>query len=228
MEHLFQYTYQQKMKKSKIKVAIVDDHQIIIDGLVALLSKHEEIQIVLSSNSAATMLELLASNEVDILLTDVMMPGMSGIELAKAARKLYPGLKIIALSMTGQAQTVHEMIEDSDICGYLLKQTNANELAAAIQKVYEGGIYFQEDILKELEKMSTENKIVSKVHITNREKQLIALIEKDLSNKEIAAELNISLLTVETHRKNIFRKTGAGTALSLVKWAFENKILTRQ
>jgi len=216
------------MKKDKIKVAIVDDHQIIIDGLMSLLSNHEEIQIVLSSNSGAAMLELLADNKVDILLTDVMMPGMSGIELAKTARKLYPGLKIIVLSMNGQAQTVSEMIEDSDISGYLLKQTNANELAAAIKKVYNGGIYFQEDILKDLENMHTQNISVPKVHITKRECQLIALIENDLSSKQIAEALNISLLTVETHRKNILRKTGVGNTLSLVKWAYKNKILTRQ
>lgn len=216
------------MKNAKIQVAIVDDHQIIIDGLISLLSNHEEIQVVLSSNSAAAMLQLLATNKVDILLTDVMMPGMSGIELAKIAHKLYPALKIIALSMTGQAQTVSEMIEDSEISGYLLKQSNANELATAIQKVFDGGIYFQEDILKELESINTQNLPVRRVHITKRECQVIALIENDLSNKQIAEALSISLLTVETHRKNILRKTGAGNTLSLVKWAYKNNILSRQ
>ena len=216
------------MKNAKIQVAIVDDHQIIIDGLISLLSNHEEIQVVLSSNSAAAMLQLLATNKVDILLTDVMMPGMSGIELAKTAHKLYPALKIIALSMTGQAQTVSEMIEDSEIAGYLLKQSNAKELATAIQKVFDGGIYFQEDILKELESINTQNLPVRRVHITKRECQVIALIENDLSNKQIAEALSISLLTVETHRKNILRKTGAGNTLSLVKWAYKNNILSRQ
>ena len=216
------------MKNAKIQVAIVDDHQIIIDGLISLLSNHEEIQVVLSSNSAAAMLQLLATNKVDILLTDVMMPDMSGIELAKIAHKLYPALKIIALSMTGQAQTVSEMIEDSEISGYLLKQSNANELATAIQKVFDGGIYFQEDILKELESINTQNLPVRRVHITKRECQVIALIENDLSNKQIAEALSISLLTVETHRKNILRKTGAGNTLSLVKWAYKNNILSRQ
>lgn len=216
------------MKNAKIQVAIVDDHQIIIDGLISLLSNHEEIQVVLSSNSAAAMLQLLATNKVDILLTDVMMPGMSGIELAKIAHKLYPALKIIALSMTGQAQTISEMIEDSEISGYLLKQSNANELATAIQKVFDGGIYFQEDILKELESINTQNLPVRRVHITKRECQVIALIENDLSNKQIAEALSISLLTVETHRKNILRKTGAGNTLSLVKWAYKNNILSRQ
>ena len=150
---------------------------------------------------------------------------MTGQQLAKQVKEKFPAIKIIALSMSGQGNVVQEMIDDADISGYLLKQTNAAELAGAITKVFNGGIYFQEDVLKELENYSNIQKEVSSVHITNREKQLIELIEKDLSNKEIAEALCISPLTVETHRKNIFRKTGATNALSLVKWAYEHKIL---
>lgn len=208
-----------------INIAIVDDHQIIVEGLLAFLSKHDHIKVVASSNNAIDMLDLLDKQPIDILLTDVMMPGMNGIELAKEVRRLYPKVKIIALSMTGEAQTVSNMIENSDIAGYLLKQTSAAEMAMAIEKVYAGGIYFQESILKDLEDFSTQKKTVSNIHITNREKQLIGLIEKNYSNKEIATAFNISLHTVETHRKNILRKTGASNVLSLVKWAYENKIL---
>lgn len=180
---------------TKIRIAIVDDHQIIIDGLVSLLNKYEQFHIQATANSALQMLELLEQQPIDILLTDVMMPGMSGNELAKKVKQLYPSVKIIALSMSGQAQTVSNMIEDADIAGYLLKQTNATELATAIEKVFAGGIFFQEDVLQELEKMETARTTTTAVKITNRERQLIGLIEKDLSNKEIAAALNISLHT---------------------------------
>ena len=213
------------MKEEKIKIAIADDHQIIIDGLISLLKQHASIEIVITANDGEAMLALLQQHTVDILLTDVMMPGMTGQQLAKQVKEKFPAIKIIALSMSGQGNVVQEMIDDADISGYLLKQTNAAELAGAITKVFNGGIYFQEDVLKELENYSNIQKEVSSVHITNREKQLIALIEKDLSNKEIAEALCISPLTVETHRKNIFRKTGATNALSLVKWAYEHKIL---
>lgn len=213
------------MKKNKIHIAIADDHQIIIDGLVALLKNHPNLKIVTSANSGEEILQLIPKFEIDILLTDVMMPVMSGHELAKLVSRQYPGIKIIALSMSGQGQVVHDMIEDADISGYLLKQTNATELAAAIEKVYEGGLYFHPEVLQELEKLSNQKKEVSKVNITNREKQLIALIENEYSNKQIAEELNISLLTVETHRKNILRKTGTSNVLSLVKWAYENGVL---
>jgi two-component system, NarL family, nitrate/nitrite response regulator NarL len=206
------------MKEEKIHIAIVDDHQIIIDGLIALLKNHPAIEVVCTANEGAAMIELLGKNKIDILLTDVMMPGMNGRELAKAVKQKFPSARIIALSMSGQGDIVEAMISEADIAGYLLKQTSAAELAEAISKVQKGGIYFQEGVLKELET----------VHITNRERQLIALIEKDFSNKQIAAELNISPLTVETHRKNIFRKTGTNNALSLVKWAYEHKVLSRE
>ena len=215
------------MREEKIKIAIVDDHQIIIDGLISLLKQHASIEIVITANDGEAMLALLQQHTVDILLTDVMMPGMTGQQLAKQVKEKFPAIKIIALSMSGQGNVVQEMIDDADISGYLLKQTNAAELAGAITKVFNGGIYFQEDVLKELENYSNIQKEVSSVHITNREKQLIALIEKDLTNKEIAEALCISPLTVETHRKNIFRKTGATNALSLVKWAYEHKILNK-
>src|SRR5690606_13847261 len=131
-------------------------------------------------------------------------------------------IKIIALSMSGQADTVSNMINDADIAGYLLKQTGAAELAAAIEKVHAGGIYFQDEVLKELESFDNEKLRTSPVNITQREKQLIELIEKDYSSKEIATALKISLRTVETHRKNIMRKTVTGYVMSLVKWAYEN------
>jgi DNA-binding NarL/FixJ family response regulator len=213
------------MREEKIHIAIVDDHQIIIDGLLALLKQHQQLQVVCTANEGAAMMELLANNNVDILLTDVMMQGMNGRELAKAVKDKFPSIKIIALSMSGQGDIVEAMINEADIAGYLLKQTSAAELAAAITKVYNGGVFFHDDVLKELETQASIRREVETVHITNRERQLIALIEKDLSNKEIAEALSISPLTVETHRKNIFRKTGTNNALSLVKWAYEHKML---
>ena len=213
------------MAQEKINIALVDDHQIIIDGLISLLKKHPSINILHTANNGEVMLQQLKQQPVDILLTDVMMPGMSGQQLAKQVKQQFPAIKIIALSMSGQGDIVEEMINEADIAGYVLKQTNANELAEAISKIYNGGVYFHEDVLKELETQANIRKEVEAVHITNREKQLIALIEKDLTNKEIAEVLTISPLTVETHRKNIFRKTGTNNALSLVKWAYEHKIL---
>jgi two-component system, NarL family, nitrate/nitrite response regulator NarL len=216
------------MQENKIKIAIVDDHQIIIDGLVALLNKHPLLMITATANDGANMLQLLEKTLVDVLLTDVMMPGMNGMQLAKSVKEKFPAIKIIALSMSGQGDTVEAMINDADIAGYILKQTNAEEIANAIIKVHEGGIYFQDEILKQLAIQANIKKDISAAHITQREKQLIALIEKEFTSRDIAQQLSISMHTVETHRKNIFRKTGTNNILSLVKWAYEHKILIKE
>lgn len=207
---------------------MVDDHQIVIDGLTAVLKEEDQLQIIVTANSAKQMLQLLQQNEVDILLSDIVMDDMSGQQLAKEVRQQFPQIKIIALSMSSVGEVVEEMINDADISGYLLKQTGKDELVAAIKKVYTGGIHFQQKILDELEKQSNKRKDINDAHLTIREKEIIILLEKDLSNKQIADALNISVRTVETHRKNILKKTDTNNLLSLLKWAYEHKIIERK
>ena len=134
-------------QNQKIRLAIVDDHQIVIDGLVSVLQQHEALQIVVTANSGNKMLQLLQENEVDILLSDIMMDGMNGQQLSKAVKEQFPQIKIIALSMNNSGEIVDNMINDANIVGYLLKQTSKVELVEAIIKVYNGGQYFQDKIL---------------------------------------------------------------------------------
>ncbi|MEN9570695.1 MAG: hypothetical protein RL172_1926 [Bacteroidota bacterium] len=210
-----------------IKLAIVDDHQIVIEGVMAVMKNDPSLEVVVTATDAQQMLHLLQQHPVDILLTDVMMPGMNGQQLAKAVKQQYPAIKTIALSMSNEGSMVEAMINDADIAGYLLKQTNIAELSFAIKKVYDGGIYFQAAVLDELAQQQQIKKQITDTGLTLREKQLIAQIENGLSNKEIAAALNISIRTVETHRKNIFAKTGCNNPMSLVKWAYEHGILSK-
>ena len=214
--------------QNKIRLGLADDHQIVIDGLLSVMKNHPFLQVVVTANSGTEMLQLLKENKIDVLLTDVMMPNMNGQQLAKAVKQLYPTTKIIALSMSGEATTVEAMINDADISGYLLKQTNIVELANAIEKVYAGGVYFHEIILTELAQQHTLRKQTAEAKLTQRETQIIQLMETDLSNKEIAAHLNISVRTVETHRKNILAKTECNNLLSLVKWAYEHGIISKK
>lgn len=209
-----------------IRLGIADDHQIVIDGLMALLKEKDSIQIVCTANNGNDMLRKLDENKIDILLTDVMMPGMSGLELATAVNQRHPEIKIIALSMNGEGSVVDQLINQAEIAGYLLKQTDVQELTTAIEKVYHGGIYFPDNILLALETQTRAKEQVYDAHLTQREKEIIFLMEKDLSNKQIAEQLDISVRTVETHRKNIFRKTGTNNVLSLVKWAYAHKIIS--
>jgi two-component system, NarL family, nitrate/nitrite response regulator NarL len=210
---------------SKIKVAIVDDHQIVIDGIASLLDGHDNIQIVATTTSSIQMLSLLAEKTVDILLTDIMMPEMNGQQLAKQVRKNFPEIKILALSMSGAGDVVNDMINDADIAGYVLKNIGKQELTHAIEKIARGGIYFGEEVLKELEKFSNVKKDNEEAHLTTREVEIIKLIEKEFSNRDIADALFISERTVETHRKNIFRKTKTGSVIGLIKYAYEHKLI---
>jgi len=213
------------MKPKKIKVAIVDDHQIVIDGITSLLDGHNDISIEATNTSANEMLTVLDNTDIDILLTDIMMPGMTGQELSKEVRKRHPHIKILALSMSGQGHTVNEMINDSDIAGYVLKNIGKQELTHAIEKIANGGIYFSEEVLKELEHFSNVRQQNEDANLTAREVEIIKLIEKEYSNKDIASSLFISERTVETHRKNIFRKTKTNSVIGLIKYAYEHKLI---
>lgn len=213
------------MRNNNIRVAIVDDHQIVIDGIHALLKNEKGIEITASTTSPAKMLELLNVNSADVLITDVYMPEMNGRELAKKVKEKFPQTKILALSMSGQGQTVDAMINESDIAGYVLKNLSKTELLLAIRKIHAGGIYFSEEVLQELSTFSEIKKQNDDVHLTIREIEIIQLIEKEFSNKEIADALFISERTVETHRKNIFRKTGASSLVGLVKYALLHHLI---
>ena len=210
-----------------IRLAIADDHQIVIDGLAAALKEYKHLSIVLTGVTGEQVIELLSKQKVDILITDMMMPGMDGQQLAEEVRKRYPEIRIMALSMSGSGYMVDDLIRKVSIDGYLLKQCGITELVHAIEIVYAGGTYFQASVTEELAKVSRQHDDLNNTRLTPREKQIIALMERDLSNKEISATLFISVRTVETHRKNIFSKTGTNNVLTLVKWAYEHNILRK-
>ena len=213
------------MNKGKTRIAIVDDHQIVIDGIKALLQGQHGLEIVIESTDPLKMEDLLEKHPVDILLTDVMMPGMNGAELAKVVRKRFPQIRILALSMSGQGDLVNQMIQDSDIAGYVLKNIGKQELVKALEKIAAGGIYFSDEVLDELMKDKERKKETEEAHLTIREIEIIRLIEKEYSNKKIAETLFLSERTVETHRKNIFRKTKTSSLIGLIKYAYEHKII---
>ena len=213
------------MKNEKISLAIVDDHQIVIDGLKSLLEGHPDFIVKIESNHPEMMEGILAKNNVDILLTDIMMPIMNGAQLAKMVKNNYPKIKILALSMSGQGDLVNQMIDDSDIAGYVLKNLGKQELITALEKIAGGGVYFSEEVLEEMIKATERKKTSEEVHLTMREVEIIRLIEKEFNNKQISDALFISERTVETHRKNIFRKTQTSGLIGLIKYAYEHKLI---
>ena len=213
------------MMKEKIRLGLVDDHQIVIDGLISLLKGHEGFEFGFATTHPLKVIELMSTNPIDILLTDVMMPQLPGNVLAKEVRKQFPRIKILALSMSGEGSVMNEMIGVADIAGYILKNVGKKELMTAIDKIAEGGIYFSEEVLKELQRVEKRKKENDEAHLTDRELEIIRLIEQEFSNKQIAESLFISERTVETHRKNIFRKTSTNSVIGLVKYAYEHKLI---
>jgi len=209
----------------KISLALVDDHQIVIDGLMALLKGEHRYEFAFATTQPQQVIEKLKSRHVDVLLTDVMMPEVPGNVLVKEVHKQFPELKILALSMSGEGEIVNEMINDADISGYILKNVGKKELVAAIEKIAGGGIYFSDDVLDALKKTANRRKENDEAHLTGRELEIIRLIEKEYSNRQIAETLFISERTVETHRKNIFRKTCTNTVIGLVKYAYEHRLI---
>ena len=210
---------------SKIKILLVDDHQMLLDGLASLLRSEKRFDIVGISNHAKYALELIATSNPDIVITDINMPEMSGVELTRLIKKYHPEVKVLALSMFGERSTISEMLE-AGISGYILKNTGKEELVNALLKIYNGGLFFSDEITSEMMKSiaaQTNVKEEDKVRLTDREIDIVKLIAAEKSNLEIAAQLFISERTVETHRKNIFRKTNTKGVVGLLKLAMEQK-----
>jgi two-component system, NarL family, nitrate/nitrite response regulator NarL len=213
------------MKPEKITLALVDDHQIVLDGLMSLLKGHEKFRFAFATTDATEVLSLLNQHPVDILLTDVMMPKLPGNQLAKKVKESFPSIKILALSMSGEGDVVNEMINDADISGYVLKNIGKKELIEALEKIAAGNIYFSDEVIQELQRSANRKKERIQAHLTDREIEIIRLIEKEYNNKQIAETLFISERTVETHRKNIFRKSNTNSVIGLVKYAYEHRLI---
>lgn len=209
------------------RVFIVDDHQIMVDGIKSLLELSNDYEVVGTTTQSATALKLITDSKTDIVITDIEMKELSGIELTKQIKAYNIGIKVLALSMYGDRNTINEMI-GAGVDGYILKNTGLEELLAALESIKEGNVFFSKEITKEMlnaikdMKNPLENK---QVHLTPREIEIIQLIAQELSNAEIGNRLFISERTVETHRKNIFRKTDKKSVAGLIIYAMENQLV---
>ena len=198
----------------------MDDHQIVIDGLKLLLADKKKFLIVAASTSAKDMLSFLKQNQVDVLITDIMMAGMDGYELSVKVRNEIPSIRILALSMSEDGFMIAKMIDEVKIDGYIPKASGKQELIHAIELIVNNEQYFAPQILVQYQSYKRIKSESVVFNLTARELQVIDCMIQHLSNKEIATKLFISERTVETHRKNIFRKTntkGVATLMQFVK-----------
>lgn len=213
---------------SAIKLFILDDHQMLVDGIKALLLNEYDFTITGEATNAAKALALIDANIPDIVLSDINMPEMDGISFTRQLKKNHPNVKVLALSMFGERSMISEML-DAGASGYILKNTGKNELLQALKKIADGGMFFSDEIAAEMMKTLSERgqkkEEENTIHFTSREKEIIQLIAKEYSNAQIGETLFISERTVETHRKNIFRKANTKTAVGLLKFAMEHKLI---
>jgi two-component system, NarL family, nitrate/nitrite response regulator NarL len=215
------------MVSAKIRIYIVDDHQIMIDGIKALLQGSEGMEIAGQHTNPLKALEEIPNKQIDLLITDISMKEMSGIEFSKKIKAMLPDLKILALSMYNDRDTISEMLLVG-INGYVLKNTGMDELRTAITRIAGGQQFYSEEVTTEMMKTFSQPKLTDQketINLTSRELEIVKLIAEEYSNAQIGEKLFISERTVETHRKNIFRKTNTKSVAGLVKFAIGNNLV---
>ena len=208
----------------KKRLFIVDDHRLVAVGFESLLKDVPGFEIVGISHTPADVLHTLETTPVDILLTDVSMPGLSGVELTLAIKKKFPQVKVLALSMFCEGLLVAQMV-NAGVAGYMVKGSSKRELVEALTRIAGGETYFSPEITQALSKALKASQQEGTGPLTNREIEIIQLINKEFSNKAIAQALFISERTVETHRKNIFRKTNTQSVVGLLRYAREQMLI---
>lgn len=218
---------------TKIKVLLVDDHRLLREGLTAILNQVEDIEIVGSASSGEEAISIFPSLKPDVILMDIMMGGMTGIEATRWIKEQSDSVKVILISSEVKKELVTAGIQ-SGIDGYLPKDVEKDILIEAIRTVKKGGRYFNEAITSlvfedfyQKKKITQSNgKITMPNDLTKREQEVLALVASGKSNQEVADELFISTKTVDTHKSHILDKLGLKNIAELVRYAIKNNLIT--
>ena len=205
-------------------IILADDHALFLSGLQGLLSRRAECEVVGTAANGEECLALMQESEHDVVLMDIDMPVLDGIRATERALALNPEEKIITLSMHGDDEFYFRMVE-AGAKGFILKSSDIDEVVTAIRTVCDGGTYFSQELLRNLvgSLKSTRGERPGDV-LSDREKEILLLICRGMSNQEIADKLFISKRTVDKHRANILEKTGCRNTANLVVWAIKNVI----
>lgn len=203
-----------------IRIAIAEDHQSLIDGMVLLLNHHDAIEIIGTANNGEELVNLVKLKQPHIVVTDIRMPKLDGIEATKMIKQFYPEIKIIAFTMFEQEDAIQQMLA-AGATGYLLKNSPLQEIEQAITTVYKGGTYFDANINLNVLGVSNDNQ--KKGLLTKRQLEILDLIALGKTSREIAAELFIGTHTVDTHRKNMSRILDLHGKGELMRYALDRK-----
>ena len=205
----------------KIKIIVVDDHPMVIEGMKAMLNQIRYVELCSTASNAYEALEKVKEKQPDLVITDINMPEISGVELTSKLKKEFPNLKIIGMSTFNERSYISQMIQNG-ADGFLVKSASKEEIETAISSVLNGKMY-----LSSATGMSNseQKELKNQPTLTRREKEILTLISEGFTNPEIAEKLFISLYTVETHRKNLLSKFNTNNTASLIKIAATNGII---
>ncbi len=210
----------------KIKIAITDDHVMVLKGIETMMNTTSEVSVIATYANAQETIDGLKNAHPDVLLLDINLPDINGIDLSKQLLKAYPELKIIALTNFEDISFVKRMLKNG-VHGYLLKNTDKIQLVEALKAVLSGDLYIQKSIndklLSQLSSKPTNNGL--NIKLTRREQDVLVGISEELTTQQISEKLFISPKTVETHRMNIMSKLGAKNSVGIIKIAMEKQLL---
>lgn len=205
-----------------IRIFIVDDHPVVIEGIHALLQHEKDITWMGQAMNASSCLGFFVNNTADVVLMDISMPGMDGVELCGLMKEKYPGIFILGLSTFNQGIYIKKMLENG-ASGYILKNSSKEELIKAIHSVYEGSIFINGEVAESLKEYKRTTKVELPA-LTSREKEILAFIAEGYTNPQIAEKIFLSPFTIDSHRKNLLAKLGVKNTATLIKLAVERNL----
>jgi two-component system nitrate/nitrite response regulator NarL len=212
--------------KSTSNILLVDDHQIVLDGIKSMLSEQDQFHIIAQALSAESAWEILEANElpIDMVVTDISMHGMSGIELCQKIKNTYPSIKVLILTMHHDVEFIKKAIS-CETDGYLLKSSGKQIILNALQSVVDNGCYYGSEIIPILyQETVRKEKLIPEIKLSTRENEVLRLILEENTSKTIAEKLFISKQTVDSHRISIMEKTGCKSIVGLIKYAIEHNL----
>ncbi len=206
----------------KNRVIIADDHSLFRQGLKLILMELEDIEVVADVPNGKELLEIVGILQPDLVIMDINMPLLNGIEASKILARDYPEVKILVVSMYGDEQYYNSVIENG-VKGFILKDADNSELKTAVRDILNGKTYFSQELLLRLIR---SRQTPANINLTNREQEILELICQGLGTAEISAKLFLSDRTIENHKANLFAKTGCKNSLSLVIFAIKNNLVS--
>jgi DNA-binding NarL/FixJ family response regulator len=202
-----------------IQLLIVDDYEMIRNGLKALISDEKDMQVAALASNGLEAIEQCSKQAIDVVLMDIMMPEMNGVDATAVITRRYPGTKVLAVTINEQGRYIREALK-AGASGYILKHSSKDEILAAIRTVCKGRPYFSGEILSLIsEEFTNKSAVNNNPSLTKKEGEVLRLISLEFTNQEIAEQLHCSMRTIDTHKRNLIKKLGVKNVVGLVKYA---------